>query len=281
MALEVAVLPLVFDQPVDDRAGGGRLLLVEADRVGLQRQRIAVRPDQLVLVNLAPTNLGNEQLPHAAFVALAHDVAATVPGIEIADNRYAACRRRKDGEGRALDAVHRHGMRPELVVEPVVVAFGDQVDVRFAKDRSEAIGIALVPAVLTMGIQHLIGVVGADLRHVAGEESRRAESLQGTEFTPARVDDARALGAGAIDAHDRAVFGGKAAEDCEGIAMDAAADLEGFVLGRAMVDRAGCSGRGLGGRGHFRTCRFVSSAMIPRKGIDSQPGRMADSYLSS
>ena len=54
--------------------------------VGLLRQQVAVAIEQLVLVAFAQADMGEEELPYAAFAAQAHRVAAPVPGVEVADD---------------------------------------------------------------------------------------------------------------------------------------------------------------------------------------------------
>ncbi len=84
------VRPIVLHQPFHDRGGGGRQFLAEADRIGLQRQDLAMPADHLVFVDLATVEAGNEDLEQPGIDALAHDMAPPVPGVEIADHRDAA-----------------------------------------------------------------------------------------------------------------------------------------------------------------------------------------------
>ena len=67
---------------------------------------------------------------------------ASVPLVEIADGGDAAGVRGPDGEGRAGDAVDDLEVRAELVVEVVVVALAEEVEVEFAQRRQEGIRIA-------------------------------------------------------------------------------------------------------------------------------------------
>ncbi len=113
----------------------------EGKRVGLERQELALRPLDLVLVDLAAPEPRQEQLPDAAFDALSHRVAASVPAIESADHRDPLRIRRPDQEGRALDALEGHRMGAELLVEAEVAALGHQIDVELAQDRREPVGV--------------------------------------------------------------------------------------------------------------------------------------------
>src|SRR3546814_5832102 len=55
-------------------------------RSGLERQQPAVRAEQLVLVDLAGGEAGDEQLPDAAAVTQAHRMPAAVPVVERPDH---------------------------------------------------------------------------------------------------------------------------------------------------------------------------------------------------
>src|SRR3546814_5045762 len=81
---------------------GGRLLLQEGDGIALQRQQPAVGSDDLVLVEGAALQAGNEQLPDADLVTLAHDVAAAVPAVEVAHHADAMSVGRPDCEAHAF-----------------------------------------------------------------------------------------------------------------------------------------------------------------------------------
>ena len=64
----------------------------------LSGSSVAVGADDLVLVDRALADAGDEDLPDAGVDALAHRVAAAVPGVEVADDRDAPRVRRPDGE---------------------------------------------------------------------------------------------------------------------------------------------------------------------------------------
>ena len=74
-------------------------------------------PLHLVLVERAAPEPGEEQLPDAAFDALAHRVAAAVPAVEVADDRDPRRVRRPDHEAVAMDALHGHRVGAQLLVE--------------------------------------------------------------------------------------------------------------------------------------------------------------------
>src|SRR5690606_24551230 len=78
------VLPFVDNRTADDRRGLRRCLLREGERIGLQRHYFAIDADDLVFVERALRDAGNEYLPDADTHPLAHRVAPSIPGIEIA-----------------------------------------------------------------------------------------------------------------------------------------------------------------------------------------------------
>src|SRR6187200_3058735 len=79
------VVPGRVRQPMNARSRRGWLLLLEAERIGLERQKLAMRPEELVFVELAAADARQEDFPQAGFLALAHRMASTVPAVEIAD----------------------------------------------------------------------------------------------------------------------------------------------------------------------------------------------------
>ena len=113
----------------------------ERERIRLQRQQLAVGALDLVLVGRAPVDPRDEQLPDAALHALAHGVAPAVPAIEVADHGHPTGVRRPDQKRDAGDALELHGMGAQLLVQPQVVALGDQVGVHLAEERREAVWV--------------------------------------------------------------------------------------------------------------------------------------------
>ncbi|MFK4686340.1 hypothetical protein ABIF39_008097 [Bradyrhizobium diazoefficiens] len=122
---------------------GGRLrthLARERHRIGFQRQLMAVRPDHVELVVIAPLGVRDEQFPIAA-AAHPHRMAPRIPEIEIADDRHAPRIRRQHHEADAVDAVERHRVRAELVIEALMGAFAEQIEVEIGQDRRKAVGV--------------------------------------------------------------------------------------------------------------------------------------------
>src|SRR6185369_13610803 len=101
---------------------------------------LPVRFDDIELVVVANPGLRNEQLP-IADAAHAHRMPPPVPEIEIADDADALCVRRQYHEGDAIDAVQRHRVRAELVVDSLMGAFAEQMEIEVAQDRRKAVGV--------------------------------------------------------------------------------------------------------------------------------------------
>ena len=135
----------------DDGGGGGAQFRAEAEGVGLQRQQMAVAADDLVFIDHALADIGDEDLPQAGIDALAHLVATAVPGVEVADDGDAPGIGGPDGEMYAADVFMDGDMGAEPVVELAVGAFEQEVIIHRAKDRAEGIGVAQGPAGVGVG----------------------------------------------------------------------------------------------------------------------------------
>ena len=170
-------------------------------------------------------------------------MAAAIPGIEIADHGHPPGGRRQHREGRPLDAVHDCRMRAELLVEAVVIAFRQEIDVLLAQHRAEAIGVLFLPALAAMGELQAIGVVGLQAGHVARMEAVGTARFQLAQELARLVHDRGRLGTRPEDAHDRAAVGLARSEHAEGIAVNAAADGIDLMRVGAMVGRSGRSAR--------------------------------------
>ncbi len=126
---------------VHHRGVGRRHLGLERERIGLQPQPSFLRPD-LELVLRALVDAGNEQLPDPRRAERAHRVQAAVPEVEVADHGDRARVRRPDGERGANDAVELPDVRAEPLVEMLVAALHDEVEVELAERRQERVRVA-------------------------------------------------------------------------------------------------------------------------------------------
>jgi len=207
----LGVAPVVLRQAVDHARRLRRVLGAKGHRIGLERQQLAARPQELVLVVRPLLDTGDEQLEDAALEPLAHDVTAAVPPIEVADDAAALRVRRPNGEAHARDPVDLGRMRAELLVEAAVATLGEEIDVDLAQDRSEAIGVVddvavdvepvgVAPAQpLDLALEEP-GIVGAGER---GE--RLARGRQHANAGGARLEGAQALRMDAQDGEGIAV----------------------------------------------------------------------------
>ncbi len=83
------VVPGELGDVPDDRGGLGPQLGGEAVGVGLLDEVAVVAALDLVLVDLALAEIGDEDLPDPGGAAIAHGVPAAVPVIEVADHAHA------------------------------------------------------------------------------------------------------------------------------------------------------------------------------------------------
>ena len=149
------------------------MLVVERERVALELDA-AVRAAHLELVVRPLLHAGQEDFPDAAAEQLAHRVHAAVPAVEIADDADPPGVGRPDGEGAAAHAADLLEVRAELVVEAVVIALGEEVQVEFAQDRPEGIRVGL-DGLVAGGVreaQAVVGPVGRALGQHGLEEPR-------------------------------------------------------------------------------------------------------------
>ena len=126
-----AVAPAVVQVP-DDRGRPRRGLGIESQGVGfLSQGTVELRRDG-VLVEGPLAQPGDKALPDAGAVpAGLQGMANGVPAVEVADHGNAAGVGGPDGEMRAVPAVDRRDVGPELVEELEVVALSEKVDVPF------------------------------------------------------------------------------------------------------------------------------------------------------
>ena len=124
----------------DDRCGLGPDLRGKRNRIGLERQQVAVRAQDLEFVLVSCAGCRHENFPEAV-AAHAHGMAPAVPDIEIADDAHAPRVRREYGEGDARHAIERDRMRAELVIEPEMGALAQQIEIEIGQNRRKAIGV--------------------------------------------------------------------------------------------------------------------------------------------
>jgi hypothetical protein len=109
---------------IDDRSGLRPHFCSKGERIGFQRQRLALRTDDVELVVIADFGVRDEQLP-IANAAHAHRMAPRVPEVEIADHADPPRIGRQHHKSDASDAIQCHKMRAKLVVHTLIRAFAE------------------------------------------------------------------------------------------------------------------------------------------------------------
>ena len=165
---------------VDDDGGCLRAQLRgKGQRIGFQRQMLAAATDDVELVVVAGARMRDEQLP-IADAAHPHRMPPCIPEIEIADHADAPRVRCQHHKGDAVDALERHRVRSELVVDALVGAFAEQIEVELAQYRREAVGI--------LELDDIVAEAGAELiafravRQRAGKQTSLVDPRQGCRF---------------------------------------------------------------------------------------------------
>ena len=128
-----AVAPLVLEGR-DAGARARRLLGVERERVGLLDDVARARLDP-VLVAVAARGAGHEALEDPRPRARAQRVARRVPAVPVADHGHARGVRRPHREVRAGPALLLARVGAELLPEPEVAPFVEEVEVVVAEER--------------------------------------------------------------------------------------------------------------------------------------------------
>src|SRR5262249_46845714 len=132
----------------------------------------------LVLVPGALADARDEQLPDPVRWMPAHRMSPTVPAVPVADDAHALRVRRPYCEDHAAYAVHVRRVRAELVVDPVVRALAEQMQVVVGERRREAVRVVGRPhaPVVTRDAQPVSrpGIDG----QLAGPEPRAVDRRQ-------------------------------------------------------------------------------------------------------
>ncbi len=110
-----------------------------------------------------------------AVAAHPHGVPPAVPEIEIADHADALRIRRQHHEGDAVDAFQRHRMRAELVVEPQLIAFAEQIQIEVGQHRRKPIGVFQLDLVVAEARPQPIVLLAVQR---AGKQPGRIDTLE-------------------------------------------------------------------------------------------------------
>ena len=218
---------IVPDEGVDPRGerGGGRPHLGgEADRIGLEGQQLALRPDDLVFIGGALRHLGGKDLPDADAEAAAHLMAAAIPAVEIADDSDAPGIGRPDGKMHAGDALMGDEMGAEPLIDALMRALGEEVVVERPEDRTEGVRVVELPAAAGIARPQLVEAAQREAGDQPLEEAVIVLPGERAEKLALRRDDIQRLGMRYEGAHRRAGIRHVQAEHAEGVAMARADD---------------------------------------------------------
>ena len=227
-------------------------------RVGPQRQ-LTVGGQQLVLVAGARLHAGQEQLPDAVLAERAHRVQPPVPGVEVPDHADGPGGGRPEGERDSARSLVRPYVRAEPVVELLVAALTDQVQVELAERRRVRVRV--------LDREAPAGTV-VDLEQVAERDSGpRDQPLE----DPARMDLLELDGAAAVSRPHRHARGARAicAHDHRVVARVRA--QQGMRVGVLAADQRVELAR-------LDAHEDSSIRTIPATGIVIQSGRLSSSY---
>lgn len=191
--------------------------------IGLERQTRAVAVEDLVLVDKARIDAGNEDFPNAGVGAQPHDVATAVPVVELADDRNTLRIGCPDGEMVAAGTVMLDRVRPHLVEEPEMRAFANVIIVHRSENRTEAVGIddhpfaALIAGAVADGLWLL-------QRHRAFEEAGIVAPFDRPQVLARERFDCHRLGIGDEAAGKDGLADGVHAKNRKGVVMRALED---------------------------------------------------------
>ena len=101
---------------------------------------LSLRADNIEFVMVAGRGMRHEQFP-ITLAAHAHRMPPRIPEVEVADHADPPRVRREHDERDAGDAVQRHRMRAELVVQPLLRAFTEQIEIELGQNRRKAVGV--------------------------------------------------------------------------------------------------------------------------------------------
>ncbi len=115
---------------------------------------LAAGADNIEFVMIAGLGVRNEQLP-IADPAHAHRMAPCIPEIEITNHADPPRIGREHDEAHAGNAIQRHRMRAKLVVDSLMGAFAQKIQVEVAQNRRKPVGV--------VELDHGLAEMGAQL----------------------------------------------------------------------------------------------------------------------
>ncbi len=127
------------------------------------------------LVAVTSAGARHEQLP-VSVAAHPHRVSLGVPEVEIADDRNGLRIRSQHDEADARHTLARHRVRAKLVVETLVRALAEQVEVEVAQDRRKAIRVLELHGVVAEACPQ--SVVLRSVGNFAGEKPTLVDAFE-------------------------------------------------------------------------------------------------------
>lgn len=230
------ILPVLGKLGGGDRSGLRAKLAAAGERIGLQRQKLAIDADDLVFIGRTWPDIGGENLPDAGIAAQPHHMAAAIPFVEIADHRDPSCIRRPDGEMKAINALMLDRMGAHLVEQPQMRPFAQEVIVHGSENRAETIGIGQRPFHIAPAGAVAHWLLGLD-RHRTGEKAGWVKTGQLSGKAAVERERGNAVGARHKTAGNEPIRSGMNAEHRKRIGVQAGDD--GFDLGRRQVVSGG------------------------------------------
>src|SRR5439155_11178024 len=137
----VGVLPFVMIEARYDGAGVGAQFGAKGVGISFEREDVPARADNFIFVDGVFLELGEKNFPDARGAASAHGMDSAVPAVEVANDADALCAGSPDREVNAPNAFKRYDVSAEFLVSVVMAAFAHEVEVEFAQDHGEGIGI--------------------------------------------------------------------------------------------------------------------------------------------
>ena len=140
---------------------------------------LALRANHVEFIMIAGGGVWHEQLP-ISDAAHPHRMPPRIPEIEIADDADPLGIGGQHHKRYAGHAIEHHRMRAKLVVDPLMGAFAQQIQIEVGQNRRKAIGI--------VEIDHLVAEAGAQLVTLGAvgqgtcEQSRVVDACQRSGF---------------------------------------------------------------------------------------------------
>ena len=139
-----AIAPLKFRGVADDRCVVRWRLKARAIGIRLNQKTAALVAD-FKFVELALAEARHEQLPNTRRAERAHRMKATIPAIEIANDRNPRRRRCPHGKRNAGHATQGAQVSTEFIIDPMFIALVEEKQILIPERRQKAVRIEELP----------------------------------------------------------------------------------------------------------------------------------------